>query len=470
MTSSRREFLHQAGCAALGTAALASGVERLGMVNALAQQTQAAATDYKALVCIFLSGGNDGNNTVIPYDEYASYSAARGTSAIAIPRDSLQQISPASVGAKFGLHPSMADLKALFDEQKLAIVCNTGPLVQPLTRDQYRANNARRPYQLFSHSDQVAQWQTSVSTERSQTGWGGRTADTTTGLNGTASFPMMVSIAGLNLFTTSNRARPLAIGDSNTPLNRVLDLQGFDSSAASAARLNALQQLLTMDTDSTLVRSASSTMARTLETRQVLINAVPPALTFRNSTLGRQLKQVANLIALRDTLGLKRQIFFCSLGGFDTHNNQGNMTGNHASLLTQVSQGMKDFYDAMVQLGIASQVTAFTLSDFGRTLQISGTGPATGTDHAWGNHHFILGGAVRGGDFYGTPGPNGTVYPTLAMSGPSDTDNRGRWIPTTSVEQYAATLATWFGVADADLPVVFPNIGRFASRNLGFML
>ena len=191
---------------------------------------------------------------------------------------------------------------------------------------------------------------------------------------------------------------------------------------------------------------------------------------FPNTTLGNQLKQVAKVVkfnAASPALGLTRQIFFCQLGGFDTHQNQ---VGSQSSLLAQVSQAIRAFYDSTVELGLERQITTFTLSDFGRTLQPAGTGAGVvGSDHAWGNHHFVVGGAVRGGDFYGVPGPNGTVFPVLQLSGPSDTDNRGRWIPTTSVEQYAATLASWYGVSPADIPIVFPNIDRFETSNLGFM-
>ena len=192
---------------------------------------------------------------------------------------------------------------------------------------------------------------------------------------------------------------------------------------------------------------------------------------FPNTTLGNQLKQVAKVIkfnAATPALGLTRQIFFCQLGGFDTHQNQ---VATQASLLQQVSQAVAAFYQSTVELGMDQQVTTFTLSDFGRTLQPAGTGSGVvGSDHAWGSHHFVVGGAVRGGDFFGVPGPNGSVFPVLQLNGPSDTDNRGRWIPTASVEQYAATLASWYGVGPADIPVVFPNIGRFPVSDLGFMI
>jgi uncharacterized protein (DUF1501 family) len=224
-----------------------------------------------------------------------------------------------------------------------------------------------------------------------------------------------------------------------------------------------------MDIDHTLVRAASRTADQAVRIGQTLSSDVTVATAFPNTTLGNQLKQVAKIIkfnAVSPELGLNRQIFFCQLGGFDTHQNQ---LTTQANLLTQVGQAIKAFFDSTIELGLDRQVTTFTLSDFGRTLQPAGSGAVVGSDHAWGNHHFVVGGAVRGGDFYGIAGPSGSVFPVLQLSGPSDTDTRGRWIPTVSVEQYAATLASWFGVAAADLPLVFPNIGRFSTTDLGFI-
>jgi uncharacterized protein (DUF1501 family) len=262
----------------------------------------------------------------------------------------------------------------------------------------------------------------------------------------------------------------LTIAPAPTALNQVLVLSGFGTTADEVARRTSLDFLRTLDTDHPLVASTSQTVSQALAIGSTLSSDVTLATVFPNTTLGNQLKQVAKVIKFNagsPALGLNRQIFFCQLGGFDTHQNQVN---SQANLLIQVSQAVKAFYDATIELGVEQQVTTFTLSDFGRTLQPAGTGVGVvGSDHAWGNHHFVIGGAVSGGDFYGMPGPNGTVFPVLQLGGPSDTDNRGRWIPTASVEQYAATLATWFGVRTADLPVVFPNIGRFASANLGFL-
>jgi uncharacterized protein (DUF1501 family) len=467
--SSRREFLIRTSCAALGAAAVSAGVKRFGLISALAQQS--APSDYRALVCIFLNGGNDGNNTLIPLDStgYNAYSAARSAAGLAIAQGSLLSITPPSINMPFGLHPSLPQVKGLFDQQKLAIVSNVGPLVQPLTRDQYR-NGATRPYQLFSHSDQVAQWSTARSDIKIQSGWGGRTADNTISFNGSGTFPTITSVAGSTVFAIGLLTRPLAIAPAPTPLNQVLVLNGFNSSPEAVARRSSMDLLRTIDRQAALIAAASDVTQQAVDIGLALNVDPTLATVFPATSLGNQLLQVAKVMKLNQTspaLSLNRQIFFCSLGGFDTHQNQ---VGSQATLLTQLDDAIKAFYDATVELGIESRVTTFTLSDFGRTLQPAGTGAAVvGSDHAWGNHQFVLGGAVAGGEFYGVAGSNGTVYPTLQLSGPDDTDSRGRWIPTASVEQYAATLATWFGLASADLPTVFPLIGRFTTPNLGFL-
>jgi uncharacterized protein (DUF1501 family) len=468
MTLTRREFLLQTGQAcvgyAFGAAAFIAGVERFSLINLLAQ-----GSDYRALVCVFLAGGNDGNNMVVPTTttEYNAYAAARASSGLGIAKDSLLPITPLSIGNPFGLHPSLVDLQSLWSTQRLGVVCNVGPLVQPLTRQQYQSG-APRPYQLFSHSDQVSQWQTSIADRVGQTGWGGRTADRFTPHS--SGLPMITALSG-GIFTRGQDTSPLSIAAAPTALNQVLVLSGFGTAADEVARRKALDTLRALDGEASLVGATSRTTQQALDIGKTFNTDVTLATAFPNTTLGNQLKQVAKVIkfnATAPTLGLTRQIFFCQLGGFDTHQGQVN---SQASLLTQVSQGVKAFYDATVELGLDRQITTFTLSDFGRTLQPAGTGAGVvGSDHAWGSHHFVVGGAVRGGDFYGVPGPNGTVFPVLQLSGPSDTDTRGRWIPTASVEQYAATLASWYGVSLSDIPIVFPNIGRFDTSNLGFML
>jgi uncharacterized protein (DUF1501 family) len=467
MKVTRREFLLQSarGCAGymLGTAAFVAGVQRFSLINAFAQ-----GSDYRALVCIFLAGGNDGNNVVIPATttEYNQYAAARSAAGLAIPQDALLPITPASLSAQFGFHPSLTEFQALWSTQKLSVVCNVGPLVVPLSRSDY-LGGAPRPYQLFSHSDQVAQWQTAISDRIGQTGWGGRTADRFSAAS--SGFPMITALSG-GIFTRGAATSPVTIPPAPTALNQVLVLNGFGTGSDDSARKRSMAFLRTIDMEPAMVAALDRTTDQAVGIGSLLNTDVTLSTGFPNTTLGNQLKQVAKVIKYNigaTTLGVNRQIFFCQLGGFDTHQNQ---LSTQASLLTQVSQAVKAFYDATVEVGVDHQVTTFTLSDFGRTLQPAGTGAnVVGSDHAWGNHHFVIGGAVRGGDFYGVTGPGGTMFPVLQLSGPSDTDNRGRWIPTASVEQYAATLASWYGVSQADLPLVFPNIGRFTSSDLGFM-
>jgi uncharacterized protein (DUF1501 family) len=467
MRLTRREFLSRTGSCigyALGASAFAAGVHRFGIINALAQ-----GGDYRALVCVFLAGGNDGNNLVVPLTatEYNAYSSVRSAAGLAIAQTSLLPVTPRTLGTPFGLHPSLGDLQTLWNDQKAAVVCNVGPLVQPLTRADY-VGGASRPNQLFSHSDQIAEWQTAIADRVGSTGWGGRIADRFDAAP--SGFPMITALSG-GTFTRGQSTSPLSIPSAPTPLNQVLVLNGFGKTADEIARRSAMDALRGMDISYSLVASASRTTQQALDISQTLSSDVTLGTVFPNTTLGNQLKQVAKVLKFNQmspSLGLTRQIFFCQLGGFDTHQNQ---VGTQASLLTQVSQAVKAFYDATVELALDRSVTTFTLSDFSRTFQPAGTGAGVvGSDHAWGNHHFVVGGAVLGTDFYGVAGPGGTVFPVLRLSGPSDTDSRGRWIPTASVEQYAATLASWYGVSAADIPIVFPNIGRFSTPNLGFMM
>lgn len=472
MATTRRDFLRSSACA-LGSMALASSIDTFGIVHALTPQ---AATDYKALVCVFLNGGNDGNNMFVSLDQYngpagslvEGYSNVRSAAGLAIAQASLLPVSPVS-GGSYGFHPNMPEMQNLFNQGKLAVLCNSGPLVEPLTRTTYQNGTGKKPLQLFSHSDQVGLFQTAIANTVSQTGWAGRLSDKTQGLNGSATFPANISIAGINLFLSGVDTRQLAVADSNTTLANVLQLNMSGTSSEQSSRLASFNELRTLDNNFKLVKAASDTRSSSIQTDNALSSVNPTLATvFPNTTLGRQLKQVALLIkASTDPvtgINMKRQVFFTQLGGFDTHSAE---IGGQGGLLTQVSQAINAFYAATVELGVQDKVTTFTMSDFGRTLQPAGTGVnAVGTDHAWGNHQLIVGGSVLGHTLYGT-------YPTLRLGGPDDTDGgsnpRGRWIPTTSVEQYAATLATWYGLSTADLPAVFPLIGRFATANLGFM-
>lgn len=454
MITSRRDFLRQLG--ALSAVSFASSPFHLGLMQALAADT--VASDYKALVCVFLFGGNDGNNTIVPLDtaEYNAYATIRG--ALALGQSSLIPIALTSSSSRYGLHPSLVDLQSIWSEKKLAVLANVGPLVEPLTKTQYLARSKSIPQSLFSHSDQQTQWQTAVSDKLSRTGWGGRLANATEGLNGSSTFPAIISTAGTNLLVTGEGTIPLAI-----PTSGGFGLNGFTSSAAASARLSALKQLLGLDGSNTLVKATSETTADAINNSAILspiltstTSQVTPIFANLNTNISNQLQQVAKTIEARNTLGLKRQIFFCSLGGFDTHANQ---LVTQANLLGQLGAALKAFYDATVKLGVASNVTTFTLSDFGRTYKPASGG---GTDHAWGNHQLIMGGAVKGGDFYGQ-------WPTLVLAGPDDISSEGRWVPTTSVDQYIATLALWYGLNPSSLSQVLPNIGRFSNVNLSFL-
>ena len=472
MTRTRRDFLRTAACA-LGGAALASTVESFGLLDAYAQ----SASGYRALVCVFLNGGNDGNNMIIPLDSssFTQYSSTSGRAAagLALAQASLLPVSPPSQGRSFGFHPNMPEMQSLFNEGRLAVVCNTGPLAEPLTRTTYRNGTGRRPLQLFSHSDQIGLWQTSIADAASQTGWGGRIADRMAAANLPSTFSHSVSIAGVSTFLTGSATRQLAISDASTALANLLPLTMTGTAAERAARRLAFDQMRATDLSARLVRASADTRASALQTSEQLAN-VPFrnfATAFPATSLGRQLLQVGRLIAERATFGMKRQIFFVQAGGYDTHSFQ---RASQDTLLLQLSQALNAFHNLLKnELGnpssgfyigsdVTQEVTTFTLSDFGRTLQPAGAGAAVGTDHGWGNHHFVMGGAVRGGEFYG-------AFPTLALNGPDDADSRGRWIPTTSVEQYAATLASWYGLSASDFPAVFPLLDRFPSSNMGFM-
>jgi uncharacterized protein (DUF1501 family) len=412
----------------------------------------AIPTDYKALVCIFMFGGNDSNNTIVSLDRYASYASTRGL--LAIPQSQLLGISPKR-GGDFGLHPNLTSLQALFQSKALAVLCNVGTLTAPITKAQYAAGT--HPYQLFSHSDQQAQWQTSSSLSNSPTGWGGRMADATQDAG--TGFPTVSSVAGVSVFSVGARTQPLALAPAPTPLNQTLRLVQPDA---------AVSPILAIDRSSTspTLVSASDNITQFALNNSALLNTNPILTTvFPNTGLGNQLNQVAKLISVSTNLGLRRQIFFCSIGGFDTHTVQ---LSTQMSLLQQLGDAMAAFYRATVELGVSSKVTTFTLSDFSRTYKPAGTAVATvGSDHAWGGHHFVMGDSVMGGDFYG-------AFPDLVVGGNQDADSgssaRGRWIPATSVDEYASTLALWYGLSNSDLTIVFPNIGVFASSNLGFMM
>lgn len=495
MKQTRREFLIKSGCA-LSMAALATQARHFGMMSALAQTVDSngsrepeGGADYRALVCIFMSGGNDGNNMVIPnhndatISNYTAYSNARSAAGLAFLQNQLLPITvPRIGGLSYGLHPSFDTvlgginngIHELWGLGKMAVVTNVGTLVRPTTRAQYQTASHPKPFQLFSHSDQVSQYQGGRSDQQSFTGWGGRVSDRRTQTaNPNGLLPMVTSIAGAQLFTAGQTTLPLAIAAAPTGLNQVLNPAGFNTTAPSVARRNAFNTLRTLDLNSDLIRSASKITDQALAANDQLQTFQEVTATFPNTSIGNQLKQIARVIKKKDDLNINRQIFFCQIGGFDTHNNQQNNQNGQVFQLALLSQAMRAFYDEMVVQGLSDRVTMFTMSDFSRTMNPAGSGVTVGTDHAWANHMLVVGGAVTASDFYGVNTSNGTPYPTLTLNGPDDADSgsgaRGRWIPTTSVEQYAATLARWYGLPDAEMANVFPLIGNFPVTNLGFM-
>ncbi len=445
----RRTFIRQAACAALGSAGLLNTVFDLRKLSAA---TIADASGYKAIVCLFLYGGNDANNVLLPRDNagYAAYAAARGI--LALPQNTLLPLTLRNGdGRDFAFHPSMPEMQALFNQGRLGVVANVGTLVAPITRAQYLSGGAAVPKQLFSHADQSVQWQTSVPDQISRTGWGGRMADALHSLNGNAQISLSISIAGTNTFEVGNTVLPYTVSQDGT-----VGLSGFDGSANANVRLQAFKNLMALPQNNLFQQAYSDTVTRSIAANDILTSALAglPALQtqFPVTSLAKQLSMVAKLIAARNNLGMRRQIFFCSVSGYDTH---GDQLAGQANLLAELSQALSAFNSATTELGVANEVTTFTASDFGRTFPTNGSG----SDHGWGSHQFVLGGAVQGGRLFGT-------FPTLAVNGPDDT-GQGRWIPTTSVDEFSATLASWFGVSASDLPTVLPNIGRFAHPNLG---
>ena len=442
MRRNRRTFLKT--CCSLGAAGMATQLGRLGVLSAYTQQP---AADYKALVCIFMFGGNDSNNMIIPVDSrYTAYQAMRGPVALAS-----GAVLPAG-GSGFAFHPSMPNLQRMFNENRAAAVFNVGTLVRPTTKA--TLNNTSLPKNLYSHSDQVQQWQTS-DPNGGGTGWGGRLNDIAS-LANTGALPPGITVNGGNsLFLSGPVTKGLNFSNADS-----FGFQTFGNGDAMAARLGSLQKLLTFDSGLKLVSAANGVLGESIKSAQEIEGALSgaPALpiAFPNSGLGQQLAQVAQIIAVRDALGMSRQIFFAGMGGFDNHEN---LLANHAELMQTIDEAMNAFMLTMESRGTMQNVTLFTESEFNRTGNANAN---QGTDHAWGGHHLVLGGAVTGGQMYGT-------FPTHELSGPDDAGDRGNWIPTTSLDQYAATLGGWFGVSDEDLLHIFPNLANFAPQRLGFV-
>ena len=454
-TLNRREFLKTSGAAA-ATAAFA---HYPGAAFSQGMGVSAPFGDYKALVCLFMFGGNDAYNMVVPSSaaEYNAYAASRQNLALA--QGDLLPINPiTSDGAQYGLHPSMAGVQTLFEQGRAAIVANMGPLVEPTTKDQYFNQSVTLPPQLFSHNDQQDQWHSLKGATVSNTGWAGRVADLIRMAVSNQQLATNVSLFGSSLFQSADETIAYVMGNTGP-----VPFTGFSSSGDPndlfyQQRL-AFERVLNAEYDSVYERGFAEVQRRAVETIDLVTGALDQApvinTAFPQSQLGNQLQTVARMIAVRDTLQMERQIFFVATGGFDTHDDQVQL---QPGLLGGISDSVKAFYDAMVELGVSQDVTTFTMSDFGRTLTSNGDG----SDHGWGGHSLIIGDGVAGRDIYGT-------YPDLSL-GSHDDVGGGRMIPTTSADQYAATLSRWFGVDELDIPMVAPNIANFGVQDLGFFI
>lgn len=473
----RRRFLKHTAVSLAG-AGLFSAFGNLRVLAAAANQYVLPSSDFKALVCIFLNGGNDSFNTIVPYSApaYADYRTSR-TVLIADGGLALDQATLAanaltplagggpfggapSDGESYGMHPALAELRGLFNTGQAAIVANVGTLLHPTSRADYQSGMVDVPPQLFSHSDQSTYWHTSRPDDANANGWGGRIADRMLGVN-TGAIPMCISLSNNNLFQRGDIADAYSISPDG--VDKMSYLGGGPESwviGQNAAGIAAWNALLTEGAQQHVFERAYATSMRNTVANYEVVDAAldgAPEITtqFPDTPLGRQLRMAARLIQVRGALGMKRQVFYASVGNYDTHSHQ--VSDQHANL-TQLSQALAAFHAATVELDVASAVTSFTASDFGRSLAVNGDG----TDHGWGGHHVVIGGAVRGQRFYGT-------MPSLRASNNPDDTGFAQIIPTTALDQYAATLAAWFGVGTTDIAEIFPALSRFDTADLGFL-
>ena len=467
---SRRAFLQRSSALALAGTAMPFALNLSAMSEAAAQ----SATDYKALVCVFLFGGNDYANTVITYDDdsYNKYSTIRvpqASGGVAIAKDAalaatlLSPTVPLAGGRQYALHPQMTQLAGLFNtEGNVAVQLNVGPLVVPLSRALYNNSNKKlypQPPKLFSHNDQQSTWQSS-SPEGSTIGWGGNVGDLVLNQNSNSLFTCM-SVSGNAVFLSGDSALQYQVSTGGAVRIGSVSSASSASLFGSSTVKSAMQLLTQQARGHKLENEYNKVTKRAVEAEGAVTTAIQsayPAGTFPATGLGNQLAMVARLIRGRGTLGSKRQVFFVSMGGFDLHDN---LIANQPGLMKQLSDAMTAFHKQMALEGMGDKVTAFTASDFGRTLASNGDG----SDHGWGSHHFVVGGAVKGKAIYGAPQVV-SIDNTSTSAGYEGHVGQGRLIPTTSVDQYGATLAKWFGVPDADLPGILPNLKNFGGSLL----
>jgi len=451
MSAMTRRTLLRMTARSLGALGASACLGRLSRLYA----ASSSEVDYKAMVCIFLYGGNDGNNLIVPIktdaQSYDDYQKVRGAT-LGLPQKTLGPVHARSGKEVYGLHPQLGDLRGIYEHEKLAFVANVGTLTRPITKHEYQQGNAV-PVNLFSHSDQQKQWQMVSMPGAPHNGWAGRAADVLAAVNAHSAFPIGVSVSGNSLFLSGDQPQASII-------NGQLGLDGSDGSPAENARDAAFQQILKFDSGMALIQKVNRVTTDALDAARQLNGALsmgsPLKTAFPASGAGEQLQQVARIIHARKNLGVNRQIFYVSFGDFDTHSDA---LRRQNALLSELSAAMSAFFNATAEMGVEKQVVTFTESEFGRTLQPSS---GAGSDHAWGSHHMVMGAAVKGGDLHGT-------FPILALQGPEDVTGRGVWLPSISLEQYGATLASWFGVEDNSLVKVFPNLGNFTPRKLAFL-
>ena len=445
----RRAFLQTASWAALGQLA---GFSPLRSISALAQSS-GSSNDYKALICVFLRGGNDSNNMLVPLtgSQYTAYNSARGPLALA--QNSLLSLN----GAGYGVHPSMPNLQAAFNAGNAAMISNVGPLVQPTTPAQYNAAQVSLPDALMAHDSQQQTWESGGYQSGTGPGWAGLMADKIQSSYNSNNMPMVTLLGQATNFGTGVSTAPF-FANYNSGQQSFWCTQGI---AECIVRQQAAQQLLSFNTGVNLIQADQGIYQSAYQYNSFYNNVLSGASPLRtqfpgSNSIAGALQTIATLIQLRSQIGARRQVFLINFGSFDTHQSQ---LSAHASLLSQLDGALSIFTSAMQEMGVYNDVTLFTASDFARTLTYNSS---LGTDHAWGSHHFALGGAVKGGRMYGT-------FPSLVLNGANDIDGTGRRVPTTALSQYMATLASWFGVPSSQLPSILPGLSNFSQTNLGFV-
>ncbi len=444
---SRRKFLGEASCAAIGTTTLLNSIMNLGMASALSRPIVKPSGNYKGMVCILLSGGNDSFNMLIPKGaEYSEYATVRSN--LAIPQNDIIGLDPNTPGMSLGIHPAMSDIHTLFDQGNVAFLSNVGTLVQPTTKAEILNNTANLPLGLLSHADQAMHWQTSIPQERSNIGWGGRMADILQSMNSSQDVSMSISLSGNNIYQTGNSVTPFTI---NVDTGAVGVLGYNETDPFHQLMTSGVNSLLNQEYQDVFKQSYANTVKNSIESNEnfneSIQNISPFNTSFSDHYFSQSMLMIARSIAAAEALGQERQTFFVQLGGFDTHDG---LLEDHDSLLGILNNGLSEFFNALDEINMNDCVTTFTISDFARTLTSNGNG----TDHGWGGNALIMGGAVNGKEIY-------RDYPTLGLDSDLEIGGGGIIIPTTSADEYFAELALWFGVSTFDLPMILPNIGNF---------